>query len=178
MDMDKRPIAIAELNLQPFTTFNPDGVLLVSGSDVSHANPMTISWGMFGIMWGKPTMMAMVRHTRYTYNYITKNPDFTVNWMSEDWSDALRICGSTSGRDMDKFAETGLTPVPGIIVASPVIDQSALSLECRTIYRTELTQESFLDQSVFSTMYGDGDIHDLFFGEIVAASGVEAFHCA
>lgn len=175
--MGKQPIAIADLLLQPFTTFDPEGVLLVSGSDTTHANPMTISWGMFGVMWARPIAMVMVRHSRHTWDFITKAPDFTINWMPEDWSDAVRICGSTSGRDSDKFSVTGLTPVNGSEVSSPVIDQSVLSLECRTLYRTDIRQDAFLDPSVYATMYADSDLHDLFFGEIVAATGVEAFRC-
>ena len=172
--MEKRPIAVGDLNLQPFTTFEPDGILLVSGQDVAHANPMTISWGMFGIMWGRPVAMVMVRHSRYTWDFITKAPDFSVNWMPEDWTDAVNLCGRESGRAMDKFAATGMTPVAGTAGHSPVIMQSALSLECRTLYRTEVQPESFVDPSALS-VYRDGDFHTLFFGEIVAAMGVEHF---
>jgi len=50
--MEKITIPVNELALQPFTTFDPNGVLLVAGT-TDHANVMTISWGAFGIMWGK-----------------------------------------------------------------------------------------------------------------------------
>lgn len=173
--MAKQPLTIAELQIQPFTALGADGVLLVCGDTPDHANPMTISWGMFGIMWGKPIMMAMVRHSRYTWDFINTMPDFTVNWMPEDWSDALLICGTESGRDKNKFAETGMTPVAGTVVQSPIIAESALSLECRTLYRTDLQREQFIDPSVLSGCYGDGDMHGLFFGEVVAVSGVEHF---
>lgn len=174
--MDKQFIDIAQLNLQPFTTFDPGGVLLVSGNGVADANVMTISWGMFGIMWGKPVMMVMVRPTRHTWGFITRVPDFTVNWMDESWTDAVALCGSASGRDTDKFAATGLTPAPARCIQSPVITESALVLECRTLYRTDLVPEQFLDASLLS-MYPQQDYHGLFFGEIVSAMGVEAFHC-
>lgn len=174
MALGKAPIPITDLNLQPFTAFNPAGVLLVSGTDTLDANPMTISWGMFGIMWGRPIMMAMVRFSRHTWSYITKAPDFTVNWMPEDWSDALSICGSQSGRDIDKFATTGMTPIASAVVQSPIIAESALALECRTLYHADLDPALFLDQSVLE-MYKDGDFHGLFFGEIVAAVGIEQY---
>lgn len=173
--MEKHSIAVADLRLQPFTTFDPRGVLLVSGNDAAHANPMTISWGMFGIMWGKPVMMVMVRRSRYTWNIINTAADFTVNWMPDDWADALRLCGSKSGRDLDKFTTTGMIPIKATTVASPIIDQSVLSLECRTLYRTDITPEHFLDQAIIASAYSDGDLHDLFFGEIVAATGIDAF---
>ncbi|MHB0938123.1 MAG: flavin reductase family protein [Armatimonadota bacterium] len=173
--MEKQAIEIQQLNLQPFTTFEPEGVLLVSG-EMAGANVMTISWGMFGIMWGKPVMMAMVRPTRHTWEFITQAPDFTVNWMDEAWTDALRLCGSKSGRDMDKFAAAGLTPSPASAVTSPVINESVLTLECRILYRHDLSPAQFLDPGLAGN-YPNKDYHGLFFGEIVAATGVEAFRC-
>ena len=172
--MDKQPIPVAELLLQPFTAFEPAGILLVSGADALHANPMTIGWGMFGIMWRQPVVMVMVRHSRYTWQLITQAPDFTVNWLPAASAEALRICGTASGRAGDKFAASGLTPVAGSLVASPVLAQSVLALECRTLYRADLKPEGFLDPSVLG-MYADGDLHDLFFGLVVAAAGIEAF---
>ena len=130
---------------------------------------MTISWGMFGIMWGKPVMMAMVRPTRHTWTLITEAPDFTVNWLLADMSDALKLCGTASGRDMDKWAAAGLTPVPATTVISPVIAESHLALECRILYRTDLVPDQFFDESLLK-LYNN-DFHSLFFGEIVAAAG-------
>lgn len=171
--MQKQTIPVTELRLQPFTAFNPEGVLLVCGDEPSNANPMTISWGMFGIMWGKPVVMVMVRPTRYTWDFIIKAPDFTVNWMPDDWTDALHICGTKSGREIDKFAATGMVPISATQVGSPVIAESDLSLECRILYRESLKPDQFLDRSILD-MYKE-DFHGLFFGEVVAATGLERF---
>lgn len=171
--MEKSLIPVAELALQPFTTFDPGGVLLVVG-DADRANMMTISWGTFGIMWGRPIMMVMVRPVRHTWSFLQSSPEFTVNWMHEEWEDALRICGTQSGRDIDKFAATGLTAVPGGVVATPVIAQSELSLECRALCHTDLQPEQFLDPTLHD-MYPNKDFHGLFFGEILAATGAGKF---
>jgi len=175
--MAKQRIDPRVLNLQPFTTFDPEGILLVSGGGVSDANVMTISWGMFGIMWGKPVMMVMVRPTRHTWQFIADAPDFTVNWMDAAWKDAVRLCGSASGRDVEKFAATGLDPQAGDCVQSPVIGASVLSLECRTLYRHDVDPAQFIEPKL-EKLYSGGDYHGLFFGEIVAAMGVEAFQIA
>jgi len=171
--VEKQFIQVQQLNLQPFTAFDPEGILLVSG-ELNRANVMTISWGMFGIMWGRPVMMVMVRKTRHTWEFITQAPDFTVNWMDEVWTDAVRLCGSASGRDMDKFAATGLTPAPARIVGSPIINESVLALECRTLYRHDLEPSQFIDPALLN-LYSAQDYHGLFFGEVVTAVGVEAF---
>ncbi|MHB9132967.1 MAG: flavin reductase family protein [Armatimonadota bacterium] len=175
--MEKRQIAIEELVLQPFTTLQPDGVLLVSGAGVNQANVMTISWGTFGVMWGRPIAMVMVRPTRYTWDFITSAPDFTINWLPDDMLDALRLCGSASGRTMDKFAAAGLTQDNGLVVHAPILAESILTLECRTIYRDDVKPDHFLDTS-FTSMYEANDYHGLFFGEVVAATGIDRFRCA
>jgi len=175
--MEKQPIAIRDLDLPPFTTFDPNGILLVSGQDAVHANVMTISWGMFGIMWGKPIVMVMVRPTRHTWEYITKAADFTVNWMGQDWAEAVQVCGTASGRDMNKFETTGLHPVRGLQVDSPVIRESVLAVECRIVYRDTVRPESFIDPSL-SFVYEAEDYHALFYGEVLAACGTEQFRRA
>lgn len=171
----RQPIAINELAIQPFTAFGTGGVLLVSGSGVERANPMTISWGMFGIMWGRPVMMVMVRPTRYTWEFIAEHPDFTVNWMPEPYEDALRLCGSKSGRDLNKWDATGLTPESSCCVASPSIAEAALVLECRTLYTDRLQPDLFADRNLLG-LYND-DFHGLFFGDIAAAYAVEDYRC-
>lgn len=172
--MEKQTIDIRTLDLSPFTTFDPNGILLVSGQDVQQANVMTISWGMFGIMWGRPIVMVMVRPTRYTWAFITKADDFTVNWLGEEWTQAVQVCGSASGRNMDKFAATGLHPVAGVKANSPVIKESTLSLECRIVYRDDVRPECFIEPSL-SAVYEAEDYHGLFYGEIIAASQVLSF---
>ena len=174
--MGKQTIPVENLRLQPFTAFTPDGVLLVSGAGVDHCNPMTIGWGMFGIMWGRPSVMVMVRPTRFTWQLITNTPDFTVNWMPNDWTDALRICGSQSGRNTNKFNTTGMTPVHGLYAESPIIDEAALSLECRLLYQHDLDPQKFIDPTTLK-FYPGADYHGLFFGEIIAASGVDEYLC-
>jgi flavin reductase (DIM6/NTAB) family NADH-FMN oxidoreductase RutF len=173
--MEKRSVEVSTLKLQPYTTFDPDGALLVCGQGVEAANPMTISWGMFGVMWGKPVVMVMVRPTRHTWQFITNMPDFTVNWFGPEHAEALRVCGTASGRDMDKFAATGLHPVAAQVVSSPAVAESLLTLECRIQYRHDLVPEQFTDPRLVETVYAARDFHGLFFGEIVAAQAAAAY---
>lgn len=170
-------IALEELDLQPFSVFEPDGALLVSGAGADQANPMTISWGMFGIMWNRPVVMVMVRPTRYTWDFINKFPDFTLNWLDKEHAEALRICGSTSGRHGDKFAMCGLHAEKALMVESPVVAESIMTLECRTIYREMIKPEQFLADGI-NQHYKNKDYHGLFFGEIVKATGIQRFHSA
>lgn len=172
--MSRQPIAINDLLLQPYTTFSPEGALLVCGADVAHANPMTISWGAFGVMWGKPILMVMVRPSRHTYTLMKDAPDFTVNWMADQWTAAVRLCGSASGRDMDKFKQTGMHSEKAIAVQSPVIAEAELAIECRVAYRSEVDPKLFVNKALLEC-YSAKDYHGLFFGEVVAVTGTQPF---
>ena len=172
--MEKRAIDVAALALQPFTVYGSEGALLVCGEGPALANPMTISWGTFGIIWGRPIAMVLVRPTRHTFTFINRMPDFTINWLPDDWGDALKLCGSQSGRDLNKFTATGLTPTASCAVTSPSIAESVLTLECRTVYRDEIDPTLFMDPAI-EGMYPSKDYHTLFFGEVVAAFGGEPF---
>ena len=98
----------------------PKGVLLTASAD-GRANPMTIGWGTLGVEWGRELFVAYVRSSRFTYGLIEKSGEFTVSVpmrtgekdRDQRINQILAVCGSKSGRDMDKVAELGLTLVDG-----------------------------------------------------------------
>ncbi len=167
--MSLLPIAVKDLKIQPFNIYGNEGALLLSGSGIEMCNTMTISWGTFGIMWGKPVVMVMVRPTRHTWNFISEATDFSVNWLPDEMKSALRFCGSNSGRDADKFGECGLTRVKAQSIESPIIAESIMTLECRIIYRENLKPEKIVDQSIIN-FYAANDYHELFYGELTAVA--------
>jgi len=143
------------------------GMLLVSVDRAGRPNAMTIGWAALGPVWGRPAFMAMVRPSRYTYGLIEESGDFTVNLLPKELARVLDFCGSRSGRNVDKFAAQGLTPVPGRKTKSPTVEQAVLSLECRVVGKCDLTSEG-LDPDVDRSSYPRGDYHRLYFGEILA----------
>ena len=102
------------------------GLLLVAADQAGKPNAMAIGWATFGVMWGKPVCMVMVRPSRYTYQLMAASDSFTVNVPPNDLSDIVSFCGSVSGREHDKFKEKGLTAVPGRQVQAPVIDECVI----------------------------------------------------
>lgn len=81
---------------------------------------------------GSPSMMAIsVAPSRFTHDLIAKSGEFVLAWPGEDLADATIFCGTRSGRDVDKFKETGLTPVKGEHVKGPLIKECVANLECR-----------------------------------------------
>ena len=81
----------------------PKGAFL-NVSDGQKDNTMTIGWANLGFMWKKPILTVMVRHSRYTYELIEKADCFTLSLpLSTDLKKELGICGTKSGRNVDKF---------------------------------------------------------------------------
>ena len=130
-------------------------------------NTMTIAWGSIGFMWGKPVFMAMIRPSRFTYQLVEKSGEFTISIPFKDMSKALGICGSKSGRDIDKIAAANLTTVPGKKISTPVIGDCGLHYECKVVYKQAMSAEN-LDTALQEKWYADGNYSTLFFGEILA----------
>lgn len=135
-------------------------------------NTMTIGWGSVGIMWGKPVFTAMVRQSRYTKELVDQSSEFTITLPLADMKEALALCGSKSGRDLDKIAASKLTLAAGQTVTTPVIAAPGLHLECKVVF-TQTMEPQNLDAANQAKWYASGDYHTLYFAEIVAAYKTE-----
>lgn len=101
------------------------------------ANAITVAWG--GICCSKPPCVAVsIREATYTHGAITARRAFTVNIPSAAHVGALDFFGIKSGRKVDKFAATGLTPVRSELVDAPYIEEFPLVLECRVLHTLNL----------------------------------------
>ena len=100
-------------------------------------NIITIAWT--GTVCSSPAMLSIsVRPERYSYSILRETGEFAVNLTTRALVRAADFCGVRSGLDVDKFAQTGLTPVPGHVTGAPLIGESPVSLECRTVQVLEL----------------------------------------
>jgi len=142
------------------------GAFLTAG-DSGKNNVMTIAWGGIGFMWGKPVFTVMVRPSRHTHKFMASG-EFTVSLPLAGMKDALALCGSKSGRDIDKVKAAGLTLRAGSKVATPVVDGCGLYYECRVVYQYDMVPGQ-LDKGFNAQWYKDGDHHTVYIGEIVAA---------
>ena len=144
------------------------GVLLTAKMG-DKVNPMTIGWGSIGVEWGKPLFTAYVRPCRYTHEMIEKCGEFTVNIpVSSVDTKILSVCGTKSGRDMDKIKELGLTLVEPENISVPGIKELPLTLECKVLYRMEQTLDT-IPQDIIEKYYPNGDFHYAYYGQIVGA---------
>lgn len=122
---------MAKETWKPGTVVYPAPAAIVTcGNSPEEWNMLTIAWT--GTICTNPAMLYIsVRPERYSYPLIIKNMEFTLNLTTESMARATDWVGVRSGRDYNKWKETGLTPLPGEMVASPTIEESPLSIECR-----------------------------------------------
>lgn len=139
-----------------------DEWMLVAAGDETGYNMMTASWGGMGEMWGKDVAVTVIRPQRYTYEFIEKNDLFTLSFYG-DKKDIHAICGKKSGRDINKAAEAGLTPV--FINDTVTFDEARLTVVCKKLYTSDLKEDGFIDKECLK--WYDNDFHRMYVGEIV-----------
>lgn len=170
--------------IDPFTNANEilaalkTGVLLTAKAD-GMVNSMTISWGTLGIQWGKPIFTVFVRGSRHTKGMLDKNLEFTINIpVDKVDKNILKVCGTASGRDLDKIQALGLTLEEPDLISVPGIRELPLTLECRVLYRQQqipdcmLAPEPHTHYPEHSESIHD-DYHTAYYGEIVRAYYIE-----
>ena len=143
------------------------GAFLTVNGDAG-TNTMTISWGFVGFMWGKPHFITVVRPQRYTKQILDSNADsFTISIPFDGkLKEALDICGTKSGRDIDKSKVVEF--IPSHSVASPVVAGCDLYYECK-ISTTQPLDGALLPAAL--QKFYENDFHHLYIGEIVECYG-------
>ncbi len=104
-----------------------------------------------------PLVGVGISPSRYSHELFHQCVDFSINIPGKDLVEETIFCGEQSGRDLDKFEESGLTPIPGKRIRSPIIEECLVNLECKKV-------------QTFDT----GD-HTWFIGEIVCARTVDEY---
>lgn len=116
---------------KPGTVLYPLPAVLVScGSAPEEYNMLTVAWT--GTVCSDPPMCYIsVRPERHSYDIIHRTGEFVINLTTEKLARAADWCGVRSGRDFDKFHETGLTPGKALHVAAPIVEEAPVNIECR-----------------------------------------------
>lgn len=121
-----------KIRKEPFMDLFPvPAVLVTTQCEGVKPNIITIAWT--GVLSSGPLVVYIsVRSSgRYSYDLIKKSMEYVINIPSVDQAKIVDYCGLVSGKDFDKFAETGLTPLPASVVQAPLIAECPVNLECR-----------------------------------------------
>ena len=123
----KKPVALNRAKW----LIEPGCVVLVTAGTMDKANLMTFSWQTPVNTANPCQVLLVISHVRYTYELIKQNNELTINVPGEALLEQTHLVGTVTGRGIDKFARSGLTPVRANVVAPPLIEQCAGHLECR-----------------------------------------------
>ena len=160
----------------------PTPVWMVGTYDRDHKpNVMTAAWG--GICCSKPPCVGVsLRPATYSHGAILERKAFTINVPSEDFIRQADYFGMVSGRDVDKFAVSGLTPVAGDLVDAPYIKEFPMVLECRLKEAVDLGMHTWfvgeiMDVKVEAEALGEGGLPDISqVRPLVYAPEVRSYH--
>ena len=148
-EMSKKVIA------KPFRPIYPTPAGLITCVD-RDGKPNIITLGEVAMVSLRPTRVSVgARPATYSNGLIKATGEFVINFPTVDIIDAVDFCGTKSGRDVDKFAETGLTPEPAIHVKPPLIKECPVNLECKVVGVLSLGS------------------HDLFIGDVLVMHAEE-----
>jgi len=141
---------MGKVDFKPGNMLYPLPVVMVTVADDSgKSNIITLAWA--GTINSDPAMVSIsVRPSRYSYDLLMKKKEFCINLTTKDLAFATDYCGVKSGRDTDKWKDTGLTPVPCSAIKADMIAESPVNIECKVTKFEELGS------------------HTVFFGEVVA----------
>lgn len=118
-----KEINYKDMKFNPFNLIGGEWMLITAGderlrvgdgtSGMHSCNTMTASWGHLGCLWGNndPSAVVYIRESRYTKEFVDEEPYFSLCVMDKSFKKQMAYLGSTSGRDEDKIAKAGLTPV-------------------------------------------------------------------
>lgn len=148
---------MAKVNFKPGTMIYPLPALMVScGETPQEYNIITVSW--VGTICSNPPMCYIsVQKARHSHAIISRTKSFVLNLTTKDLARVTDWSGVKSGKDCNKFEETGLTPIPAQKIKAPMIEESPLCIECEVVEIKELGS------------------HDMFIANVVNVSADEMY---
>ena len=147
--VEKNAAVSLKVEKSPWTALFPCPVVMVTCVD-SNVKPNVITLAWVGVVCSDPPMLGLgIRPHRYSYGLIEASREFVVNIPTVEILKEVDFCGVVSGKDVDKFSETGLTAEPGEKVKPPLIRECPVNIECIVKEKIPL------------------GVHHLFLGEVV-----------
>lgn len=164
--MTKKDLSVlAEENV--FELIGKEWMLVTAGTSVD-CNTMTASWGGIGWLWNRPVAFVFIRPERYTHDFIERYGRLTLSFYGEEYRKALQLCGSKSGRDVNKVAATGLT-LHALQSGAVTFAEARMTLDCHKLFKVNMQNCNFIDKEILAKWYNEqpgGSLHDIYIVEI------------
>ena len=147
---------MAKQTWKPGNMVYPLPAALVSvGDKAGNTNMLTIAWT--GTICSSPAMLYIsVRPERHSYQMIKETGEFVLNLTTEALAKATDYCGVRSGRDVDKWKETGLTRgKANELKYAPIVEECPVNIECKVTEVKELGSHDMFIAEVVSVQVSD-----------------------
>lgn len=139
---------------------HPYNALLVTCCDAKgQSNIIAIAW-LIPVSVRPPLVGMSIAPTRHSYGLIRATGESVINIAPYEIAQQVLFCGRRSGRDVDKFAATGLTPGQALHVRPPIIEDCTAHLECRVLQDIEVRDHRFVVAEVLATYAQPGALND------------------
>lgn len=158
-----REISTDDLSVNPFSKVLKQWMLISAGTE-KDCNTMTASWGMFGGLWRKNVVQIFIRPQRFTKTFIDSYDSVTLSFLPERYREALKICGTISGRDTDKWEKAGIRPYP--ISGTVAVAEAELVIVGKKLYSQFFDPKFFVDKTIDADCYPDKDYHEAYIYEV------------
>jgi len=145
------------------------GVLCVVADGAGRQNVLTVGWGQVGPFYhGNPVFAVAVTPLRHSWRFLEETLEFVIAVPDDERRAAAALCGSTSGRDLDKFDAAGLTRVPSVHVAPPSVRECPINVECRVYARVPPPHMLLTPEHRQRPVQ---DQHSIYFAEVLGTYG-------
>ena len=161
-----KEVLAREIKDNPIFEFDKTWALVTSRKKDGSFNMCTLSWGSIGVLWSKEVVTIYVKPIRHTDSFIQEDDYFTVTFFNDDHKKDLALCGTKSGRDIDKINESDLEVIE--LENGITYKDFKRVYVCKKIYQSPFVKEGFVNnQESLDRYYKDEPFHNMYVGEII-----------
>jgi flavin reductase (DIM6/NTAB) family NADH-FMN oxidoreductase RutF len=147
-----------KVQIEPNTTLYPVPVVIITCGAPGDYNIFSLN--RIASCNAEPPMISIsVRPIRRSHDLIDQTGEFVVNIPWPDMETVSDFVGTTTGRDTDKWRESGLTPLPAEIVQPPLIAECPVNIECRVVEKLTLPSHTLFVAQVLA-LHAEKEILD------------------
>ena len=157
-------VPVKELHVDIFKLME-EGTPLLTAGNREGVNTMTVSWGSLGTLWAVPACTVYVRPQRYTHQFMDANDYYTLSFFGPEYKAQMSLCGSKSGRDIDKIKECGFT-LAFTEEEAPYFEEAEMVLVCKKMSSQNFDPAGVQEQRIHDK-YTAGDFPTMYMGEVV-----------
>ena len=161
-----KEVIAREIKDNPIFEFDKTWALVTARKKDGSFNMCTLSWGSIGVLWSKEVVTIYVKPIRHTDSFIHEDEYFTITFFDERHRKDLALCGTKSGRDIDKIKESNLEVVN--IENGITFKDFKRVYVCKKIYQAPFVKDGFINnQDSLDKYYKDEPFHNVYIGEII-----------